>query len=187
MQSILSDFRRHRVGMLIYCTVIALALPAAAWIPLCFSEGWASLLRYFWLAGASVVSVGCLVLLIKAFIDILVIAPKKLAEQIEALPKEERDEVLAEYPKAKTLGERWFLPRHILFYSGRKAYILHYSDIQTISADLDGLKLGTPAGEIVMPVKRGENAAILYAVLHSRNPDLRVLREETEEAEKQNS
>lgn len=173
--------------MLICCTAIALGLPAAAWIPLFFSDGWAKILRYFWLAGASAVSVGCLVLLIKAYIEILVTAPKKLAAQIEALPKEERDEVLSEYPAAKTLGERWFLPRHILFYSGRRAYILHYSDIQTVSADVDGLKLGTPSADVTMSVKRGENAAIVYAVLHSRNPDLKVLRDEPEDAEKQNA
>ena len=81
MERILSDFRRHRAGMLIICTVIAVGFSAAVWIPLIFSGGWAEWFRYVWIAGAAVITAVLVSLLVKAFAEMLYFAPKKLAAQ----------------------------------------------------------------------------------------------------------
>ena len=174
MERILSDFRRHRAGMLIICTVIAVGFSAAVWIPLIFSGGWAEWFRYVWIAGAAVITAVLVSLLVKAFAEMLYFAPKKLAAQVSALPEQEREAVIAAYPEAKSLGERWFLPEHILFYTNRRAMILRYDAIKTVSPQDGDLRLGTTTGDIIMPVKSGENAAIIYALLHSRNPALKA-------------
>lgn len=174
MERILSDFRRHRAGMLIICTVIAVFFSAAGWIPLFFSDGWAEWFRTIWTAAAAVLSALMAFLLAKAFREMLYLAPKKLAAQFSAMPEQEREAVIAAYPEAKTLGERWFLPEHILFYTNRRAMILRYDAIKTASPQNGDLRLGTSSGDIVMPVKSGENAAILYALLRSRNPALKA-------------
>lgn len=174
MERILSDFRHRRTGMLVRCVIIAVVLAAAAWIPLLFSGSWAEWLRYVWTAVAAAVSTVVVILLIKAFAETLIIAPKKLAAQLSALPEQERADIIAAYPQAKTLGERWFLPDHILFYTNRRAVILRYDAIKTISPQGDDLRLGTSAGDIIMPVKSGESSAIIYAVLHGKYPEMKA-------------
>ena len=174
MERILSDFRRHRAGMLVICTAIAVGFSAAGWIPLLFSDGWADWFRIVWIWAAAVLSAAMLTLLFKAFLDMLYLAPKKLAAQLSVMPQQEREEVVAAYPEAKSLGERWFLPEHILFYTHRRAIILRYDAIKTVSPQNGDLRLGTTTGDIIMPVKSGENAAIIYALLHSRNPALKA-------------
>lgn len=174
MERILSDFRRRRAGMLIICTIIAVGFTVAVWIPLIFSRGWADWFRTAWIWGAAVISAAMASLLVKAYAEMLYFAPKKLAAQISTLPEQEREAVIYAYPEAKNLGERWFLPEHILFYTNRRAMILRYDAIKTVSPQNGDLRLGTSSGDIIMPVKSGENAAIIYALLHSRNPALKA-------------
>lgn len=175
MERILSDFRHRRRGMLVRCVLCAVILWAAAWIPFLFSGGWAEWLRYVWAAAAAILSAVVAVLLLKSFIDTLVTAPQRLRKQLDSLPESEREAVISAYPDSKSLGERWFLPEHILFYTNRRAIIVRYDAIKKISPDKDGdLRLGTSSGDIVMPVRAGENAAIIYALLHGRNPELKA-------------
>ncbi|MGN1341561.1 MAG: hypothetical protein ACI4WS_14840 [Oscillospiraceae bacterium] len=174
MERILSDFRRHRAGMLLICTVIAVGFTAGAWLILLLSDVWADWLKTVWTWAAAVLSAAMALLLAKAFWEMLHLAPKKLAAQLSAMPEQEREAVISAYPEAKTLGERWFLPEHILFYTARRAVILRYDAIKTVSPQNGDLRLGTTTGDIVMPVKAGENAAIIYALLHSRNPALKA-------------
>lgn len=174
MERILSDFRRHRAGMLVKCTVIAVVMSGVAWgIALIFG-GWAEWFGYVCFAAAGLVSALCLVLLVKAFIEMLVTAPKKLAAQISAMPQREREQLVSAYPAAKTLGERWFLPEHILFYTNRRAVVLRYDAIKGAVCTNDGdILLMTSSGDVVMPVAPKENAGIIYAVLRSRNPEIK--------------
>lgn len=160
--------------MLAAFTGIAAGLSAAGWIPLIFSGSWAEWLKFVWTAAAAALSTFMSVLLIKAFIETLYLAPKKLAAQLSAMPEQERAGVIAAYPGAKQLGERWFMPEHILFYTRRRAIILRYDAIKTVSPQDGDLRLGSSAGDITMPVKSGENAGIIYAVLRSRNPELKA-------------
>ncbi len=160
--------------MLAACTGIAAALSAACWIPLIFSGSWAEWLKFVWTAAAAALSAFMAVLLIKAFIETLYLAPKKLAAQLSAMPEQERAGVTAAYPEAKQLGERWFMPEHILFYTQRRAIILRYDAIKTVSPQDGDLRLGSSAGDIVMPVRSGENAGIIFALLRSRNPELKA-------------
>ncbi len=169
MERILSDFRYRRKGMLIRCGVCAVVLWAAAWIPLAFSEHWAEWIRFLWIAAASLLSAVVAALLVKSFIDTMVTAPRRLKRQLDSLPENELEEVISAYPNAKSLGERWFLPEHILFYTNRRAIIVRYDAIKRISPEKDGdLRLGTSVGDIVMPVRNGESAAIIYAILHGK-------------------
>ena len=173
MKQILSDFIRHRSGMLIKCTIIAVGFAAAAWIPLIFSGGWADWLRIVWTIGAVAVTVAVAALLVKAFVDIFGVARHRLEKQLDSMPDDERESVIGGYPAAKTLGERWFLQEHILFYTTRRALILRYDAIKAISLKNDGdLLLVTSSGDITMPVKPKENAGVLYAVLRSKNPEI---------------
>ena len=175
MERILSDLRHRRTGMLVRCVIYAAVIGAGAWIPFIFSGSWAEWLRYVWAGAASLLSAMTAVLLVKAFIDALITAPCRLKAQLEALPENELEEVISSYPDAKSLGERWFLPQHILFYTNRRAVIIRYDAIKTVSPDKNGdLRLGTSCGDIVMPVKAGENAAIIYAVLHGKNKELKA-------------
>lgn len=181
MERILSDFRRSRSGMLLRCVIIAVVISAAAWLPLIFSGGWAEWAVWAWAIVAAALSLMCLVLLIKAFIEILSAAPRKLKAQILALPEEERSEILREYPSAKTLGERWFMPSHILFYTNRRALVLRYDAIKLVVQKKNGdLLLATSSGDIAMPVRAGENAGMIFAVLRSRNPEIKAGGKETE-------
>lgn len=155
--------------MLIRCGICAVVLWAAAWIPLAFSESWAEWARHLWTGGAAALSVVVAALLVKSFIETMVTAPRRLKRQLNALPENELEEVISAYPSAKSLGERWFLPEHILFYTNRRAIIVRYDAIKRISPEKDGdLRLGTSVGDIVMPVRSGECAAIIYAVLHGK-------------------
>ncbi len=174
MERILSDFVRRRRGMLIKCVIISAAMWAAAWIPMIFSGGWSEWLRWVWGIAAAVLSAAVAVLLIRAFAEITGVAPSRLRSQLSAIPEKERSEIFEAYPNAKSLGERWFLPEHILFYTNRRAVILRYDAIKTVSPKKDGdLLLVTSQGDITMPVKDGENGGIIYAVLRSRNPDIK--------------
>ncbi len=171
MERILSDFRRRRSGMLFRCVLSALAVCAIAWVPLAFSGGWADWLRTVWLVAATVISAAALILLVRAFAEILGVAVSRLRDQISAFPVEEQKQIFADYPSAKSLGERWLMPEHILFYTYRRAVILRYDAIKTISPKKDGdLLLTTTQGNITMPVRHGENGGMIYAVLRSRNP-----------------
>lgn len=181
MERILSDFRRSRSGMLLWCVIITVVICAAAWLPLLFSGSWTEWVVWAWAIVAAAMSLTCVVLLIKAFIEILATAPRKLKSQLLALPEEERSEILREYPAAKTLGERWFMPAHILFYTNRRALVLRYDAIKTVVQKKNGdLLLATSSGDITMPVKAGENAGIIFAVLRSRNPEIKAGGKETE-------
>lgn len=173
MERILSDFRRKRAKMLVICSVIAAAVCAAVWLPLLFSGGWAEWLRWVCISAAGIISAAMIILLSKAFAETLIIAPKKLAAQISAMPEQEKSEVIAAYPQAKALGERWFLPEHILFYTNRRAVILRYDAIKTISPQNGDLRLGTSYGDMIMPVRSGENPGIIYALLRDRNPAIK--------------
>ena len=128
MKQILSDFIRRRTGMLIKCALIAVGFAAAAWIPLMFSGGWADWFRLVWTIGAVVVSAAVASLLVKAFVDIFGVARCRLEEQLSNMPEAEREGVISAYPSAKALGERWFMPEHILFYTARRALLLRYDD-----------------------------------------------------------
>lgn len=181
MERILSDFRRGRSGMLLWCVIITVVICAAAWLPLLFSGSWTEWVVWAWAIVAAAMSLTCVVLLIKAFVEILATAPRKLKSQLLALPDEERSEILREYPAAKTLGERWFMPAHILFYTNRRALVLRYDAIKTVVQKKNGdLLLATSSGDITMPVKAGENAGIIFAVLRSRNPEIKAGGKETE-------
>lgn len=161
--------------MLVRCVICAVVLWAAAWVPMLFSAGWADWLRFGWTAAAALLSAVVAVLLIKAFVETLVTAPRKFRAQLTALPEGELQEVIAAYPDAKSLGERWFLPEHILFYTYRRAIIVRYDAIKTVTPDKnEDLRLGTSSGDIVMPVRAGESAAVIYALLHGRNPELKA-------------
>lgn len=174
MKQILSDFIRRRARMLIICTAITLGFSAAAWVPLMFSAGWADWFRILWTIGAVVVTALVVFLLVKAFVDIFGVARCRLREQLAGMPEAEREGVISAYPSAKTLGERWFLPEHILFYTSRRALILRYDAIKIVTLKKDGdLLLVTSSGDITMPVKPGENAGVLYAVLRSKNPEIK--------------
>lgn len=174
MSQILSDFIRRRTGMLAICTAITVGFSAAVWIPLIFSGGWADWFRILWTIGAAVVTVVVVFLLVKAFVDIFGVARCRLKEQLDKMPESERNGIIAAYPAAKTLGERWFLPEHILFYTARRALVLRYDAIKMIVLKNDGdLLLVTSCGDITMPVKPRENAGVLYAVLRSKNPDIK--------------
>lgn len=174
--------------MLAICAAIAAVLSAAGWIPLIFSGSWADWLKFVWTAAAAALSAFMAVLLIKALIETLYLAPKKLAAQLSAMPEQERAGVIAAYPGAKQLGERWFLPEHILFYTRRRAIILRYDAIKTVSPQDGDLRLGSSSGDIIMPVKSGENAGIIFALLRSRNPELKAdfnsSEDKTEDTEK---
>lgn len=175
MERILSDFRRRRSGLLVRCVLCAAAICAGAWIPLAFSGEWAEWLRTVWLIAAIAVTAVVGVLLVRVFAEIFGVAVSRLRKQLNDLPQEERDGIITEYPRAKTLGERWFLPEHILFYTYRRAMIFRYDEIKTISPKKDGdLLLTTSHGDVTMPVRRGENGGMIYAVLRSRNPDIRA-------------
>lgn len=181
MERILSDFRRGRSGMLLWCVIITVVICTAAWLPLLFSGSWTEWVVWAWAIVAAALSLTCVVLLIKAFVEILATAPRKLKSQLLALPEEERSEILREYPAAKTLGERWFMPAHILFYTNRRALVLRYDAIKTVVQKKNGdLLLATSSGDITMPVKAGENAGIIFAVLRSRNPEIKAGGKETE-------
>lgn len=130
MKQILSDFIRRRTGMLIKCALIAMGFAAAAWIPLMFSGGWADWFRVVWTIGAVVVSAAVASLLVKAFVDIFGVARCRLEEQLSNMPEAEREGVISAYPSAKVLGERWFMPEHILFYTARRALLLRYDAIK---------------------------------------------------------
>ena len=174
MNQILSDFIRRRTGMLIICTAIAVGFSAVAWIPLMFSGSWAEWFRILWTIGAIVVTAVVVSLLVKAFVDIFGVARCRLRDQLGSMPEPERNGIIKAYPTAKTLGERWFLPEHILFYTSRRALILRYDAIKMITLKKDGdLLIVTSSGDITMPVKSGENAGVLYAVLRSKNPEIR--------------
>ena len=96
----------------------------------------------------------------------------------------EREGVISAYPSAKALGERWFMPEHILFYTARRALLLRYDAIKMITLKNDGdLLLVTSSGDITMPVKPRENAGVLYAVLRSKNPEIKPGTAETVEKE----
>lgn len=174
MKQILSDFIRRRTGMLIICTAIAVGFSAAAWVPLIFSGSWADWFRILWTIGAVVVTAAVVSLLVKAFVDIFGVARCRLREQLGNMPESERNGIITAYPTAKTLGERWFLPEHILFYTSRRALILRYDAIKMITLKKDGdLLLVTSSGDITMTVKSGENAGVLYAVIRSKNPKIK--------------
>lgn len=184
MKQILSDFIRRRTGMLIKCALIAVGFAAAAWIPLMFSGGWADWFRVVWTIGSIVVSAAVASLLVKAFVDIFGVARCRLEEQLSNMPEAEREGVISAYPSAKTLGERWFMPEHILFYTARRALLLRYDAIKMITLKNDGdLLLVTSSGDITMPVKPRENAGVLYAVLRSKNPEIKPGTAETVEKE----
>lgn len=175
MERILSDFRRRRCGMLLRCVICAVVIFAIAWVPLAFSGEWAEWIRIVWLVAAAAVSLVAAVLLLRAFTEILCVATSRLKCQLDSLPESEKNEIIAAYPTAKTLGERWFLPEHILFYTYRRAVIFRYDEIMTISPGKNGdLLLTTSHGDITMPVRNGENGGMIYAVLRSRNPDIRA-------------
>lgn len=174
MERILSDFVKRRSGVLVKCVIISVVFFAAAWVPVIFSGDWAEWLRIVWLIGAAALSLVVAVLLVRVFVEILGVAPSRLRVQLEALPQEERSRVVSEYPGAKSLGERWFLPEHLLFYTYRRAVILRYDAIKVISLKKDGdLLLETSAGDFTMPVRRGENGGIIFAVLRGKNPDIK--------------
>ena len=174
MKQILSDFIRRRTKMLIICAVITLGFSAAAWVPLMFSGGWADWFRTLWTIAAAVVTALVVSLLVKAFVDIFGVARCRLMEQLGSMPEAEREGIISAYPSSKTLGERWFLPEHILFYTSRRALILRYDAIKIVTLKKDGdLLLVTSSGDITMPVKPGENAGVIYAVLRSKNPEIK--------------
>ena len=174
MERILSDFVKRRSGVLVRCVIISVLLFAAAWIPMIFSGDWAEWLRWVWLIGAAALSLVVAVLLVRVFVEILGVAQSRLRAQLNALPEEERVQVFSEYPGAKTLGERWFLPEHLIFYTYRRAVILRYDAIKVISMKKDGdLLLETSAGDFTMPVRRGENGGIIFAVLRGKNPEIK--------------
>lgn len=53
--------------------------------------------------------------------------------------------------------------------------VFRYDEIKTVSPKKDGdLLLTTSHGDVTMPVRRGENGGMIYAVLRSRNPDIRA-------------
>ena len=53
--------------------------------------------------------------------------------------------------------------------------IFRYDEIKTVSPDKNGdLLLTTSHGDITMPVRNGENGGMIFAVLRSRNPDIRA-------------
>lgn len=123
-------------------------------------------------------------LLVKAFVDIFGVARCRLEEQLSNMPEAEREGVISAYPSAKALGERWFMPEHILFYTARRALLLRYDAIKMITLKNDGdLLLVTSSGDITMPVKPRENAGVLYAVLRSKNPEIKPGTAETVEKE----
>lgn len=173
MERIISDFRHSRIGMLMRCSIMAVVICVVAWLPLLLSDGWVEWVKYAWVIVAATLSVICVGLLIKAFVEIHITAPKKLLRQLQTFPEAEREEIFREYPAAKTLGERWFMPQHILFYTYRCAIVLRYDAIKQVIQKKDGdLLMVTSAGDITMPVKTGENSGIIYAVLRSRNSDI---------------
>ncbi|CCY20103.1 unknown [Eubacterium sp. CAG:786] len=66
------------------------------------------------------------------------------------------------------------MPEHLLFYTYRRAVILRYDAIKTISLKKDGdLLLETSSGDFTMPVRSGENGGIIFAVLRGKNPEIK--------------
>lgn len=174
MERIISDFKRRRRGFLVRCVISAVAVWCVGWIPLAFSGGWVDWLRVVWIIVAAAASVGAGGLLVRAFVDILGVAVSWLRKQLNELPPDELRKVIDEYPDAKALGERWFMTEHILFYTSRRALIFRYDDIKSVILKKDGdLLLTTSHGDETMPVLKGENAGIIFAVLKSRNPDIK--------------
>lgn len=175
MEQILSDFRRSRKKLLINFTVCAAAVWLIAWIPMIFSENWLTWVKVAWICIAAVLSAAAAFLYGRCLLETLFLVPQRLERQLKALPPDEYEQVISSYPNAKSLGERWFLPEHILFYTNRRVFVLRYDAIIRIVSLKDGdLRLCTSAGDIVMPVRAGENAAMIYALLHGRNPALKA-------------
>lgn len=109
-------------------------------------------------------------------LNIAVFAKRKLETELNAMPEEKRNELLAQYETAHAIGGRKFLDEYLVYSYGTRLVLLKYRDIR--SAELKGYKLLLDIGEkrpVKMPFDAEENPALLVAAMRSRNPKISVI------------
>lgn len=124
---------------------------------------------------AVILTAGLLGLSVWITLDIAVLAPRKFARRLNAMPESDKDNILAQYESAPNLGKRWFLGEYMLYHRNRRIELLRYDMIR--SAEPKGFKM-----ELVLldgrteriPLEPDENPAMIVAALRSKNPQISV-------------
>lgn len=122
-----------------------------------------------------------LVLFAIRLVKIVYIVPNKYAQQLKMLPNDISDKLPEQFLAAKVVGRQYYTENVLLYFESNAICVISYSDIIEIApkgTDLllylkdnnNPLKLSCPA--------RGM-AAIVYAYLRSKNPDITMRKETT--------
>lgn len=167
---VLKDFFRcQRPSTIGHITTVAAAAAAALMLYPMENK------LFFWLASG--VTVFMLALLIVRVIGIYHTAPNKYAEQVSAFPEDVQDELLREYPTAKIVGTQHYMSRAMVFFRGRTLYALQYKDITGAASKGRDLLLYRSGSEepLMIPCPARGMAAIVYAYLRSKNPDIKII------------
>lgn len=108
--------------------------------------------------------------------SVIVKEPARFKRYFGELPPNEREAVLAQYPKASKLGVGRFMKEYLIFYHERKIELLKFGEIKSV--DDRGRVLAIKClddREIFMPVRVGETSAIIMAVFRSENPRIKFM------------
>lgn len=159
MSRIIADFIKAHIPLIIRYAVVAAICTAGFVLTGIFSRDTTRI------AGIAV-SVFIGALLIKVLLDIFIVSPIKFRRKMNNLSEKQRGAVESEYPKARSLGKRWFMTEYILFYSYRKIILLGYDEVDSAHSKGHNIFITDKNNKtVLMPVEPGENADILLAVL----------------------
>lgn len=130
---------------------------------------------FFWLALG--VLAFMMVLLIIRIISVYYTAPLKYKEQVQAFPTEIQEELLREYSNAKKVGPQRYMSSVMIFYCSRRIFAVQYKDITGAAPKGRDLLLYMNGSEesLRVPCPANGMAAIVYAYLRSKNPDIKII------------
>lgn len=109
-------------------------------------------------------------------LEVTVFEKRRLQAALGGMPPDERESLLAQYEKARSLGNRKFLDEYVIYFCDARIFLLNCRDIR--SAELKGYKLLLDIGKkkpLKMPFGVDENPAVLVAAMRSRNPGISVI------------
>lgn len=123
-----------------------------------------------------------LVLLAIRLVKIACTVPNKYTEEIKKLPNDISDKLPEQFLSAKIVGRQYYTENVLIYFENNAIRVISYSDITETApqgTDLllylkdndNPLKLSCPANGM---------AAIVYAYLRSKNPDITMRKESTE-------
>lgn len=123
-----------------------------------------------------------LVLLAIRLLKIVYAVPNKYAEEIKKLPHDISDKLPEQFLSAKIVGRQYYTENVLIYFENNAIRVILYSDITQAAPKGTDLLLYLKDSEQPLSLSCPANgmAAIVYAYLRSKNPDITMRKESTE-------